>query len=146
MVVEFTPSLLPLLFLYSSGNSVRVEPPRVDFSMSSGRDGIRSIDAPVFNSIQEAEKWLHAREPVIAFISDEEVKAYPLQILMYHEIVNDQVNGQAIAVTYCPLCNAAMVFARLHNGELLELGSHEELLAMNGKYAELFHLQAQGYV
>jgi ATP-binding cassette subfamily B protein len=34
----------------------------------------------------------------------------------------------------------------LENGQLLEFGSHEELLRVNGKYAELFNLQAQGYL
>ena len=133
--------------------------PKTDFSRHAfplseiieggpGKDGIRSIDAPNFNSIQEAEKWLHAREPVIAFISGEEAKAYPLQILMYHEIVNDQVNGQAVAVTYCPLCNAAMVFARLHKGELLEFGVsgkvHTSNLVMYDRSSESWWLQFTG--
>ncbi len=113
-----------------------------------GKDGIRSIDVPAFNSIQEAEKWLHAREPVIAFISGKDARAYPLQILMYHEIVNDRVNDHSIAVTYCPLCNAAMVFSRLHNGELLEFGTtgkvHTSNLVMYDRSSESWWLQFTG--
>jgi hypothetical protein len=41
-----------------------------------------------------------------------ETKAYPLQILVWHEIVNDTVGGVPVAVTYCPLCNTAVSFRR----------------------------------
>ena len=113
-----------------------------------GKDGIRSIDTPVFSSVEETKKWLHLREPVVAFISGEVARAYPLQILIYHEIVNDQVNDQSIAVTYCPLCNAAMVFSRLHNGELLEFGTtgkvHTSNLVMYDRSSESWWLQFTG--
>ena len=133
--------------------------PKTDFSKHAfplseiieggpGKDGIQSIDVPEFNSVSEAEKWLHAREPVVAFISGEKARAYPLQILMYHEIVNDEVDGQAVAVTYCPLCNAAMVFARSHNGELLEFGVsgkvHTSNLIMYDRSTESWWLQFTG--
>ena len=41
---------------------------------------------------------------------DEQVRAYPLQILIWHEIVNDTVNDLPVVVTFCPLCNTALVF------------------------------------
>ena len=81
-----------------------------------GKDGIQSIDVPKFISINAAKEWLDAREPVVVFSHGSQSKAYPLQILMYHEIVNDQLGDQEISVTYCPLCNAAMVFSRRHKG------------------------------
>lgn len=75
-----------------------------------GRDGIPAIDEPQFDSISDAKKWLDDAEPVIEY----ENKAYPLQILMWHEIANDLVNDIPISVTFCPLCNTALVFDRRH--------------------------------
>lgn len=76
------------------------------------RDGIPSIDKPQFVSTDSAGEWLADNEPVIALTVDGVSRAYPLQILMYHEIVNDELAGQPVAVTFCPLCNASIVFAR----------------------------------
>lgn len=59
------------------------------------KDGIPPIDDPQFISIEEANQWLDAREPVILVSIDGEVKAYPIQILMWHEIVNDTLGGGA---------------------------------------------------
>lgn len=113
-----------------------------------GKDGIRSIDTPTFNSLAQASNWLHAREPVVAFMSGEEARAYPLQILIYHEIVNDQVDGKDIAITYCPLCNAAMVFSRRYQDEVLEFGTtgkvHTSNLVMYDRSSESWWLQFTG--
>jgi hypothetical protein len=68
--------------------------------------------APSFVSIEEASEWLADPEPVIAFTLDGEARAYPLQILTWHEIVNDTVAGVPVAVTFCPLCNSALAFDR----------------------------------
>ncbi len=56
--------------------------------------------------------WLGAEEPVVGFRLGSEAKAYPLQILTWHEIVNDTVAGVPVAVTFCPLCNSALSFDR----------------------------------
>lgn len=76
------------------------------------RDGIPAIDKPTFVSISEANEWLGDREPVIAFTHEGTTRAYPLQILMYHEIVNDVIADTPVSVTFCPLCNASIVFDR----------------------------------
>ncbi|MFT5897013.1 MAG: hypothetical protein ACI8VW_003897 [bacterium] len=76
------------------------------------RDGIPAIDAPKFVGTAIAKIWLQDQEPVIALIVNDEARAYPLQILMYHEIVNDVIAGVPVAVTFCPLCNASIVFER----------------------------------
>ena len=86
------------------------------------RDGIPSIDNPRFNSQSEAKAWLAGREPVIALEINGEARAYPLQILTWHEIVNDTVGGVPVAVTFCPLCNAAIVFDSRVNGETFAFG------------------------
>src|SRR5260370_17000440 len=49
--------------------------------------------------------------------------AYPLQILLWHEIVNDELAGEPVAVTYCPLCNTAIVYARRVGQSLLTFGT-----------------------
>jgi hypothetical protein len=76
------------------------------------RDGIPPIDVPKFESFDEASTWLHDDEPVIAFTINGEARAYPLQILVWHEIVNDEVVGTPVAITFCPLCNTAIAFDR----------------------------------
>lgn len=76
------------------------------------RDGIPAIDFPRFVSAESASEWLGELEPVIAVKVEGVARAYPLQILMYHEIVNDELAGKSVSVTFCPLCNASIVFER----------------------------------
>jgi hypothetical protein len=113
-----------------------------------GKDGIQSIDQPIFETIESAEKWLDDREPVVKFVNGGKSKAYPLQILIYHEIVNDQLEGREISVTYCPLCNAAMVFSRRHKGSLLDFGTTGKVytsnLVMYDRQSESWWLQFTG--
>jgi Protein of unknown function (DUF3179) len=73
-------------------------------------DGIPSIDEPKFTSIQEADKYLEDSELVLGVNINGDVRAYPLQILVWHEIVNGNVGGVPVAVTYCPLCFTNQVF------------------------------------
>jgi len=87
------------------------------------KDGIPAIDDPTFVSPREASEWLDPREPVIVVRVGDDVRAYPLQILTYHEIVNDEVGGVPLAVTFCPLCNASIVFRRRVDGRILDFGT-----------------------
>jgi hypothetical protein len=87
------------------------------------KDGIPAIDAPGFESVTAAATWLSERDPVIVFAAREDVRAYPLAILIWHEIVNDTVGGRPVAVTFCPLCNASIVFDRTFAGEVLDFGT-----------------------
>jgi hypothetical protein len=87
-------------------------------------DGIPSIDAPIFETIDQADSWLGDDWPVMFFEYNDTVRAYPLAILIWHEIVNDVVGGKAVAITFCPLCNSTIVFDRnLADGTLLEFGT-----------------------
>ena len=81
------------------------------------RDAIPAIDEPRFLGLDEASEWLAPEAPVIAFERNGEARAYPLEILTWHEIVNDVVGGEPVIVTYCPLCNSAIAFSRLVDGE-----------------------------
>ena len=88
-----------------------------------GKDGIPAIDEPRFVALEEAGDWLADREPVIELELDGVARAYPIQILVWHEIVNDEVAGTPVAVTFCPLCNTALVFDRRLEGRVLDFGT-----------------------
>jgi hypothetical protein len=118
--------------------SWRGEWPRTDFSqhtvalgaIDSGgppKDGIPAIDRPRFVLAPDASRWLDPREPVIVLEYRGEARAYPLQILIFHEIVNDDVAGTPVLVTFCPLCNAALIFERRVKGAVLDFGTTGKL-------------------
>ncbi len=86
------------------------------------RDGIPPIYKPKHEDVQRADSWLVAEEPVVFLELDGEARAYPLRILIWHEIVSDSVGGIPVAVTYCPLCNTAVVFDRRLDGVTLDFG------------------------
>ena len=90
-------------------------------------DGIPPIDRPGFVTPAAAQSWLTPKEPVLAVEIAGDARAYPLQILMWHEIVNDVVGGRPVAVTYCPLCNSALVFERMVDGAMLDFGTSGRL-------------------
>lgn len=86
--------------------------------MSGGppKDGIPAILNPKFETQSEAGGWLNDNEPVIALQIGGEAKAYPLSILIWHEIANDKVGGVPAAVSFCPLCYSALVYDRRIHG------------------------------
>lgn len=86
-----------------------------------GRDGIPAIDQPSFIPANEVD-YLHPDDLVVSLSVGTEVRAYPLRVLVWHEIVNDVIAGQPVAVTYCPLCGTAMVFDRNVGGRVLTFG------------------------
>ncbi len=90
------------------------------------KDGIPAIDNPRFTPVAEVD-FLAAEEPVIAVEHGGEARAYPIQILIWHEIVNDEIAGIAVAVTFCPLCNTALVFERRVDGRTLDFGTTGKL-------------------
>ncbi|MGE3446716.1 MAG: DUF3179 domain-containing protein [Microbacteriaceae bacterium] len=85
-------------------------------------DGIPSIDQPVFLRPGDVD-FIAENEPVLALEINGDRRAYPVQILMWHEIVNDAVGGIPVAVTYCPLCNSALAYDRRVDGRVLEFGT-----------------------
>ncbi len=90
-------------------------------------DGIPAIDRPTFVAPAAADAWLRPKEPVLALEINGDARAYPLQILMWHEIVNDTVGGRAVAVTYCPLCNSGLVYDRVIHGQTVDFGTSGKL-------------------
>ena len=94
-------------------------------------DGIPPIDHPKFQPASSVS-WLAPAEPVAAVQIGTQAKAYPLQILVWHEIVNDTVGGVPVAVTYCPLCNTAITWRRpLVNGAVTTFGTSGKLYQSN---------------
>ncbi len=91
------------------------------------RDGIPPIDNPRFATFEDADGWLDGQEPVIAFELNGDARAYPLQILTWHEIVNDVVGDVPVTVTFCPLCNSAIVFDRRLDGVVYDFGTSGKL-------------------
>lgn len=80
-------------------------------------DAIPAIDDPQFESVAVAARHLKPDERIIGVIIDGDARAYPINILSSHEIVNDVVGGEPVAVTWCPLCYSALVFSRQVAGD-----------------------------
>ena len=115
---------------------------RTDFSIKSvhlsevtqaaaGRDVIPPIDAPRFVPASSVGGDLPGNEPVAVLQIGDRVRAYPLRVLTFHEIVNDELAGVPVASTYCPLCNTAIGFRRQVEGRTLRMGVSANLRASN---------------
>jgi hypothetical protein len=87
-----------------------------------GRDGIPPLDNPQFETIAEAKSVMNAFEPVVNIEVNGHARGYPLAILTWHEVVNDVVGGVPVVVTFCPLCNSALVFNRMLEGRVFDFG------------------------
>ncbi len=114
------------------------------------KDGIPALDRPKFEDVRRADSWLSDREPVVIVTArgGGVAKAYPLQILIWHEIVNDVVGGTPVTITFCPLCNTALSFDRRFDGKLLDFGTtgrlrHSDLI-MYDRQTETWWQQATG--
>jgi hypothetical protein len=112
--------------------SWKYEWPRTDFTRTAiklaeirnviRRDGIPAIMAPKLITAMAAAAHLGPKEPVVSIVINGDARAYPVRILTWHEIANDTVGGRPVAVTYCPLCNSAVVFDRRVAGRVLTFG------------------------
>ncbi len=133
--------------------------PKTDFATASvdlseilsggpPRDGIPAIWEPVFLDAVD-ETRIAAREPVMTYAPEgERPRAYPIRYLMWHEIVNDVVGGKPIAVTFCPLCNSAMIFDARIDGARHTFGVSGKLrhsdMVMYDRETETWWQQATG--
>ena len=95
------------------------------------KDGIPPIDNPKFVSLEEANAFLKDEEPGIAFSQGNTHRFYPYQILVWHEIVNDTIEGKRVLVTYCPLCLTGFVLDPVVQGERVEFGTSGKLWKSN---------------
>ena len=114
-------------------NDPSFPPPLVDTSeiISGGPppDGIPPIDDPVFVDVAGNLELLPASEPVVVLEVDGDARAYPIRVMVWHEIVNDTVGGIPVSVTYCPLCNSAATYVRTIDGAETTFGTSGRLFA-----------------
>ncbi len=112
-----------------------------------GKDGIPAVDDPKFADVSAID-FLEDQEPVIMVGLDDTWRAYPIQILMWHEIVNDVIGDTPVAVTFCPLCHTAIAFDRTVDGQVLDFGVSGNLrhsdLVMYDRQTESWWQQATG--
>ncbi|MBI3998156.1 MAG: DUF3179 domain-containing protein [Armatimonadetes bacterium] len=112
------------------------------------KDGIPAIDRPKFETVADAAKWLKPAEPVVIFERGSDARAYPLQILIWHEIVNDTVGGVPGTVTFCPLCNTSITFDRRLEGQVYDFGTtgklYKSALVMYDRQTESWWWQVSG--
>ena len=122
------------------------------------KGGIPAIDRPRFETVEEASEWVADREPVLVLESTlvrdaespggDSIHVYPLQVVMWHEIVNDMIDGKPVTVTYCPLCNTGIAFSRRHEGAVLSFNTTGRLrfsnLIMFDRETESWWQQASG--
>ncbi|MCL6552937.1 MAG: DUF3179 domain-containing protein [Firmicutes bacterium] len=112
------------------------------------KDGIPAIDRPQFVTVADAGQWLRPREPVIVFERGTDARAYPLQILIWHEIVNDTVGGVPVVVTFCPLCNTSLVYERRLGERVHDFGTtgrlYRSALVMYDRQTESWWWQVSG--
>ena len=143
---------------FAEPNPAKYENWKTDFSIHSvdlsevisggpPRDGIPPIDDPKFAPADTIVS-VGDNEPVIVVAIDGDARAYPFSVLMWHEIANDEVGGEPVAVTYCPLCNAAIVFSRQLDGMMLDFGTTGRLrksdLVMYDRQTESWWQQFSG--
>jgi Protein of unknown function (DUF3179) len=112
----------------------RTDWPRTDFSrhlvplydfLPGGppRDGIPPLDRPRVVLQATGNRYLRGDEPVLAVAVGGRARAYPIRIMLWHEIANDVLGARPIVVTYCPLCNSGVAFDRRVNGRPLRFGT-----------------------
>lgn len=95
------------------------------------KDGIPSIDNPTYVTVDEADEWIADNELVLAIEYAGVTRVYPLQIMVWHEIVNDEIAGDPLLITYCPLCGSGIAYKRTLDGEPVEFGTSGKLYNSN---------------
>ena len=83
-----------------------------ELAMGAPRDAIPAIFDPLYLTVEEASEVYEPQIPLVQVRLGDDARGYPLSILIWHEIVNDTINGQPVAVTFCPLCNTAIAYGR----------------------------------
>ena len=114
----------------NDGTKYLVHPSKI-LSGGPAPDGIPSIDDPKFVTVDEADDWIDDDELVVLLERDGVERFYPLQILVWHELVNDTTGNTPILISYCPLCGSAIGFVREVDGEAVEFGTSGKLYNSN---------------
>lgn len=111
------------------------------------RDSIPPVATPVYIGVDKATD-IGLLEPVLSIGINGDFRAYPLRILLWHEIVNEEIGGVPVLISYCPLCNSGVVFDRRVGGQVLEFGNTGRLrhkdMVMYDKQTESWWQQFTG--
>ncbi len=111
------------------------------------RDSIPPVRTPKYADVDKVTD-IGPLEPVLSIGINGDFRAYPLRILLWHEIVNEEIGGQPVLISYCPLCNSGVVFDRRVDGQLLEFGNTGRLrhkdMVMYDKQTESWWQQFTG--
>ena len=91
------------------------------------RDAIPPIEEPKYTNVATADEWLTPDDIVIGYVDGDEALAYPNRIMNFHEIINEEVNGKPVLISFCPLCNSGIVYDRRVDGQVLEFGNTSAL-------------------
>ena len=113
-----------------------------------GKDGIPALDQPTFTTIEKADSSITDDVDGIFVVVGKSARFYPYNIIVWHEIVNDTVNGTPLVVTFCPLCGSAIVYDANVDGKREVFGVSGKLynsnLLMYDKTTESLWSQVQG--
>ena len=93
-----------------------------ELSQGAARDAIPAISGPLYWSMDEASEVYTDNVPLVQVIVNGDVRGFPLEILTWHEIVNDTIGGVPVTVTFCPLCNTAIAFESQIGDEVYKFG------------------------
>lgn len=89
-------------------------------------DGIPPIESPEFERASEVG-YLQPQEAVVTLTINGDARAYPAQVMIWHEIVNDTIGGEPVTVTFCPLCNTAIAYHRRLGDRVFDFGTSGKL-------------------
>jgi len=89
-------------------------------------DAIPPIHAPKYEPAAAAD-WLDDEDMIIGYATGEQAWAYPIRILNFHEIVNENLGGEPVLISYCPLCFSGIVYSRRLGDQVLTFGNTSAL-------------------
>lgn len=96
-------------------------PHELILSGGPAKDGIPSLDNPKFIFVSDVN-FLKDTDRILGINYQGIKKAYPIKIMNYHEVVNDDLNGQAVVITFCPLCRSGIAYSANIKGEKHSFG------------------------
>jgi len=116
---------------------------------SDDAEGVSQCLPLAYESAADADTWMNAAMQVIGYIgADGQAYAYPFSILNFHEIVNDTIGGHPVLISYCPLCNSAVVYSRIYEGDEIAFGNTSALynsdMVMYDGATDSFWFQVEG--
>lgn len=86
------------------------------------KNGIPALDHPAFISTSEADQSLKPEDLILGAEFSGIAKAYPVRILNWHEVVNDDVGEQPVLISWCPLCGSGLVYDPVADGHRYTFG------------------------